>query len=144
MPPIYVNTDNPIGKKIFDASAAGSLADKAEAKMKSIVEKRVAKNAAFTIAKTDNPKGYTIRLKVASVTRDAGKTKVKITGEIVRYPPEVNKDGKEGEVMVSLGMQGNATADGTDDAALRDAIEAVAEDLADKSFKPMQDDWKNR
>jgi hypothetical protein len=46
--------------------------------------------------------------------------------------------------MVSTSMSGGATADGTSEASLLDAIEAVAESLVTKSIPIMRADYLKR
>ena len=54
-------------------------------------------------------------------------TKCTLSGSIARYPKGVTMQGAKGDEMLSLGWGGSATADGTNQGALLDCVEAVAE-----------------
>ncbi|HUK20251.1 MAG TPA: hypothetical protein VLV45_01700 [Gemmatimonadales bacterium] len=146
MPSIFVDTDNTdFSDKLFKGTKAGALSTKAENKMQAKVEGIIDKTAGFTRNKSDKqPKGYAIRLEVSKIEKADGKTKCTLSGSIVRYPPEVNKKGAVGEIMVSTGMQSKAIADGTSDGAVLDCIESTAEDLITKSIPYMRKDFLNR
>lgn len=138
---IYVHTDNSnVADKLYTALKAGAAAAKAEAKMQKAITKVVGKATGFTTTKTDDAKGYVIRLSVAKVEIVVNKTKCSLSGSIGYYPPKVTKKGDTGEEMLSTSMTGNATADGTNEAALLDCVEAIAEDLAAKAIPIMRTD----
>jgi hypothetical protein len=140
--PIFVDTDNAdFQNKLFNGFKAGDAADKAEDKMKTVVETIVGKAPGFTTQKGKDAKGYAIRLAVAKVEKGAGNVKCTLSGEIVRYPLGVNKKGEQGEEMVSAGMIGNGNATGTSQGAVVDCIEAVAQDLVTKAIPKMRADF---
>lgn len=142
--PIYVDIDNTDPKdKHFDASKAGHAAPKAEAKMEAAT-KRVLEKAGFTTAKAANAKGYTIRLEVSKVEVEGRETKCSVKGSIVRYPAGVTKSRGTGEEMLSLGWGGNAHATGTDEGAIVDCVEAIAEDMMRKGVPKMNADFMKR
>ncbi len=138
---IYVHTDNSnAADKLYTALKAGAAAAKAEAKMQKAITKVIGKATGFTTTKSDDAKGYVIRLSVAKVEIALNKTKCSLSGSIGHYPPKANKKGDLGEEMLSTSMTGNATADGTKEASLLDCVEAIAEDLATKAIPIMRTD----
>ncbi len=142
---IYIHTDNSnVADKLFVATRAGAAAAKAEAKMQAAVVRIVGKATGFTTTKSDDAKGYVIRLTLAKVDVTAGKTRCSVSGSIGRYPPTTNLKGDKGEEMVSTSMTGNATADGTKEQAIFDCVEAIAEDLATKAIPLMRTDMAKR
>lgn len=145
MPLIFVDTDNTdLKNKLFNGLKAGKSAAKAEEKMQKVVKKIIDKTAGFTTSKSENAKGYAIRLTVSKVEAGGHKTKCSLSGSIVRYPPTVTMKGDKGEEMVSTSMTGNGTVDGTSEGAVLDCIEAIAEDLVTKSVPIMRTDYVKR
>jgi mevalonate kinase len=146
MPPIYINTDNNDKKnKIYNANLTGSAVDAAENKIKEMVIKAFEKEAGFTTAKADNPKGYTIMLKVTTFKASGGDTTCTITGEILRYPKAPSKKGSADEkVMVSRDWSNTATASGKDTAAVLQCIESILELMVPKSIPVMKIDMTRR
>jgi hypothetical protein len=142
---IFVDTNNSNAKnKLYNGAKAGSSAATAEGKMQTVVTRIIDKAAGFTTTKFDKAKGYAIRLEVAKVDVADHKTKCSLSGSIVRYPPTATLNRGQGEEMVSTSMSGGATADGTSEASLLDAIEAVAESLVTKSIPIMRADYLKR
>lgn len=145
MPLIFVETSNTDPRqKLFNGLKAGASAAKAEEKMQKVVKKIIDKAGGFTTNKSENAKGYALRLTVAKVEVGAHQTKCSLSGSIVRYPPTVTKKGDKGEEMVSTSMTGNGTVDGTSEGAILDCIEAIAEDLVLKSVPIMRTDYVKR
>jgi hypothetical protein len=138
--PIYVDTD----KKLFNGRRAGSSSAKAEEKMQKVVKKIIDKADGFTTTKSENAKGYAINLTVSKIEAVGLKTKCSLSGWIESYPPTVNKDGEKVAKMVSAGMTGNGTVNGTSGGAVLDCIEAIAGDLATKSLPIMRNDDASR
>ena len=65
---IYVNTDNGnFQNKVYNGTLAKGDAAAVEKKMQEVVIKVIGKNPGFTTNKMPNPKGYPIRLKLASI-----------------------------------------------------------------------------
>lgn len=143
---IFVNTDNTDHKnKLYTAQLAGEHAHAAEETMKKVVTKIVDKAPGFSTAKTGNPKGYSIRLKVAKVEQLPNETKCTVAGEIVRYPNTFSSTQKGGgEAMVTTGMSGSATASGKGKFAVIDCVEAIAESLVAKTIPVMRQDMLKR
>ncbi|MGH7580585.1 MAG: hypothetical protein ACREM9_10470 [Gemmatimonadales bacterium] len=145
MAQIFVDTDNSnAGSKLFKAPLAGQAAGKAEAKMQAVVKRIIDKSAGFTTTKFDKAKGYAIRLQVSKLDVANHKTNCSLSGSIVRYPPTVTMKRGAGEEMVSTSMSGSATADGTSEGSLLDAVEAIAESLVTKSVPIMRADFLKR
>ena len=143
---IYVNTDNTnIKDKLFVAQLAGEHAHAAEETMQKIVIKVVGKAPGFSTAKTVNPKGYSIRLKIAKLEQLPNETKCTVSGEIVRYPNTFSSGHKGGgEAMVTTGMSGSATATGKGKFAVIDCVEAIVESLVAKTITVMRQDMLKR
>jgi hypothetical protein len=145
MSQIFVDTDNSNPtNKLFKGALAGAAAAKAEGKMQAVVKRIVDKSAGFTTTKFDKAKGYSIRLAVSKVDTANHKTSCSLSGSIVRYPATVTMSRGAGEEMVSTSMTGSATADGTTEGSLLDAVEAVAESLVTKSVPIMRADFQKR
>jgi hypothetical protein len=142
-PLIFINTDNTNPKdKLYRAVKAGGA--KAEEKMEKTVEKIIDKAPGFTTGSYDNAKGYTIRLTVASVDVGQHNVKCEISGAIEIYPPQATMKQGKGVEMLSTGMKGHAAADGTDERAILDCVEAITEDLTNKAIPIMKRDFNNR
>src|SRR5215213_8980065 len=134
MPPIYIHADNSDAKnKIFNASKAGAASADVEARIEKTLKTQINKNPGFSTNKGVNNKGYIIRLSVSEITVDGGKTKVRMKGEILYYPPRQTAKKGEGIEMLSTGMTGGAADDGTDKQAIIDAVEAITEELIKKA-----------
>lgn len=145
MPPIFVDTDNSDpSKKLYKGLNAGKSAATAEAKMQAVVKRIVDKAAGFTTTKFDKAKGYALRLEVSKVDTAGHRTSCTLSGSIVRYPPTVTMKRGTGEEMVTTNMSSGATADGTSEGSLLDAIEAIAENLVTKSVPIMRADYLKR
>jgi hypothetical protein len=146
MPPIFVDTDNSNPKaKIYDGSMAGQSADKAEAKMQSVVKAAVGSAAGFTTTKSKDAKGYVIRITITKIDKPGHETKCTLSGSIVRYPKEMTKSRGAGAQIVNTGTWGNtATASGTSENSLLDAVEAVAESMMKSGISGMSRDFLNR
>jgi hypothetical protein len=149
MPLIFVATDNSDPKnKLYDARKAGTSASAAEAAMQKVVKKVVGKAAGFTTLKSDQAKGYTIRLTISKLEVADRQTKCTLTGEIVRYPVTASrsKDASEGEHMVNIGeaWTGSGTATGTSEGSLLDLVEAIAESMVTRSIPAMKADFARR
>src|SRR4051794_18969640 len=114
MPAIFVDTDNSNAKdKLYDGSKAGQSAAKAEGKMQAVVKKVIDKAAGFTTTRTDDAKGYVIRLEISKLEVADHKTKCSLSGSIVRYPKAPTKVRGKGDDMLSTSWGGGAIADGT-------------------------------
>jgi hypothetical protein len=145
MPLIFVDLDSAdYNDKLFNALKAGDSAAKAEAKMQKVVKTIIDKAPGFTTNKTEDAKGYAIRLTVSKVEFANHRVNCSLSGDIVSYPPLVNKKGEKGEEMVSTGMAGNGFVDGTSQDAVVDCIEAIAESLVTKSVPMMRTDNSKR
>jgi len=145
MPLIFVDTDNSDpNKKLYNGLKAGSSAAKAEGKMQVVVKRIIDKAAGFSTTKFDKAKGYAIRLEVSKVEIADHKTTCRLSGSIVRYPPTVTMKRGAGEEMVSTSMSSGATADGTSEGSLLDAVEAIAESLVTQSLPIMRADYLKR
>ncbi len=144
--PIFVDTDNSDpANKLFKASKAGASAAKAEAKMQATVKKILDKTAGFTTVKVPNAKGYTVRMEISKLDVGGGNTKCSLSGSIVRYPKGATMKGGKGEEMLSLGWSGSAEATGTNEGALLDCVEAIAESMMTKNGIPtMNNDFPKR
>jgi hypothetical protein len=137
---IYVNTDNTnIKDKVYNGTLAKGDAAAAEKKMQEVVVKVIAKNPGFTTNKMPNPKGYSIRLKIAKLESTANQTKCTIAGELLRYPNTYSAKGS-GQAMVSTSFSGSATATGMGKYAIVDCVEAVAESMVEKAIPAMRSD----
>lgn len=141
---IFVDTDHGPSNKLYNGSKAGSSASKAEGKMQAVVKKIIDKTAGFTTVKDASAKGYTVRLEIAKLEVADHKTKCTLSGSIVRYPKGVTMQGAKGDEMLSLGWGGSATADGTNEGALLDCVEAVAESMIGKGVPVMRSDMLKR
>jgi hypothetical protein len=144
---IFVDTDNTVAaNKLYSASKAGAAAARAEKIMQDVVVAVIGKAPGFTLEKSDDAKGYQIRLEIAHVKVVARDTITKVKGQIVRYPKDVAEGGKgKGESMVSLGdWSAEATASGTKDAAILDGVQACAEKMVPKSINAMKADFLRR
>lgn len=147
MPTIFVDTDNssPDPKmKLYRGEGAGAAQFKAEDKIQKTVRKVLDKAADFTWTKFENAKGYSLRLSVAKVDVVKPDTKCSMTGEILLYPRQKTMKQGEGEEMVALRITGSATASGTGERSILDAVEAICEDLVPKTLKTMRDDYGKR
>jgi len=146
MPAIFVDTAHGPTNKLYDGSKAGASSGKAEAKMQAIVKSIIDHTAGFTTVKDANAKGYIVRLEIAKLEVADQKTKCKMSGSITRYPKAVAMGGAgKGDEMVSLGWGGNAMADGTNDAAMLDCVEAITEDMLKKTgINAMRNDFTKR
>lgn len=144
MPLIFINTDNSNPKdKIYVASASKS-AIKAEERMQKGVRAAVKDTSGFTTNKTDDARGYTIRLKFVKATVADQKTKCELTGELIRYPESgPNKKAGDG-TAVGFNFTGKGTVGGTDEGALLDCIEGVAKDMVIKAAPGMREDMTRR
>lgn len=142
--PIYIDTDNSnVKDKLYNGSKAGSAAVKVEAKMQAVVKKAVEK-AGFTTTKVPNAKGYSIRLEIANLEHAGHDTKCELKGSIVRYPKGITQSRGAGDEMLSLGWGGKATASGTDESAIVDCVEAIAESMMKKGVPVMNSDFMKR
>ena len=145
MPQIFVDTDNSNTKdKLYNGSKAGQSAAKAEEKMQAVVKKTIDKAAGFTTTKSDNSTGYVIRLEISKLEVADHKTKCTLSGSIVRYPKGATKSRGKGDVMLTSGWNGSATADGTSEGSLLDCVEAVAESMMTKAVPIMSADYLKR
>lgn len=145
MPLIFVDTDNSKpNDKLYKAGKAGEGAAKAESRMQSVVKRIIDKSAGFTTLHSDKAKGYSIRLEISKLDRSSNQTKCTLSGEIVQYPRKSTLKRGEGEVMLSTSMSSSATADGTSEGSLLDAVEATAESLVTKSVPIMKADFLKR
>lgn len=146
MSQIFVNTDNSNPRdKIFTAQLAGENAPAVEEVMQKVVVKVIGKNPGFITAKTANPKGYSIRLKISNLQQSPNETKCTVSGEIVRYPNTYSSSQKGGgEAMVTTGMSGSATATGKGKFAVIDCVEAITENLVAKTIPVMRQDMMKR
>src|SRR4051794_21266438 len=117
MAPIYINTDNSDKKnKIYIATKVGSaVVDAAESKMQDMVVAAFVKQPDFTTADVKNPKGYTLVFQVTEFSGSDNDATCKITGEILRYPPEKTKNKGTGaeKVMFSGDYSIKAAAQGS-------------------------------
>lgn len=141
--PIYVETNSTTKDKLFDASMAGKAAPKAEAKMVKMVKEAVDGAAGFTTAKTDDAKGYFVRLKISKFEAKVG-TKCTISGSIERYPKSVTKSRGAGAEMVTTGWSGSAEATGTSEQSVVDCVEAITESMLPKGITAMKADMLKR
>lgn len=146
MPPIFVDVDNSNAQaKLYNGKIAGDSADKAEAKMQSVVKKLVEKAPGFTTTKAGSPKGYTIRIAITKIERPGHETTCSLSGSIVRYPKGVTMKQGSGEEMVNVGPWGNsATASGTSEGSLLDCVEAVTESMMKSGIGAMNRDFLKR
>ena len=86
MPPIYINTENDPKEKLYDGAKAGTASADVETKMQTTLRKIINANAGFTTNKVADAKGYTIRLKVATLTVENNNTSCSLSGDILLYP----------------------------------------------------------
>jgi hypothetical protein len=141
--PIYVETNSTNKDKLFDASMAGTAATKAETKMQKMVKDAVENAAGFTTAKTDDAKGYYVRLKISKFEVN-GSTKCTISGSIERYPKSVTKSRGAGSEMVTTAWSGSAEASGHSDQSVVDCVEAITESMLPKGITAMKADMLKR
>lgn len=146
MPPIFVDVDNSNAKaKLYNGKIAGDSAEKAEAKIQTMVKKAVEKAPGFTTTKAGSPKGYTILIAITKIERPGHETKCTLSGEIVRYPKGVTTNRGAGAEMVTVGNWGNtATASGTSEGSLLDCVEAVTESMMKSGIGAMNRDFLKR
>ncbi|MGN6393630.1 MAG: hypothetical protein ACTHM9_15490 [Gemmatimonadales bacterium] len=146
MPNIFVDTAHGPTNKLYDGSKAGAASGKAEAKMQAVVKDQIDHAAGFTTVKDANAKGYIVRLEISKVEIADHKTKCKMSGSITRYPKGVAMGGAgKGDEMVSLGWGGSAMADGTNESAMLDCVEAITEDMLKKTgINAMRTDFAKR
>lgn len=147
MTQIFVDTDNSnLKDKLYDGLKAGKAAQKAEEKMQKMVRRVVDKATGFTTTKSGDAKGFAIRLSLSQVQVSGFNTKCSLSGSIVRYPATGSKSkaASRGEEMVSTSMTGGATATGTDELAVLDCVEAIAESLVAKAIPIMRTDYAAR
>jgi len=143
MPPIYVNTENTdVKDKMYNGLLAKEHAAAAEKKMQEVVVKTVGKDAGFTTSKPANPKGYSIKLKIAKLNSAGRETKCTMTGELLRYPKTYSVDGS-GSTMVSTSFNGSAAATGMGKFAVIDLVEVITESMIKKAIPAMKMDINN-
>ncbi|MEO5860523.1 MAG: hypothetical protein ABIR33_16450 [Pyrinomonadaceae bacterium] len=146
MPEIFVNTDNSNPHaKLFNGIKAGTEAKAVEDLMQKVVVKVIGKNPGFTTNTQLNPKGYSIKLEIATLIHDGRETSCSLKGELVRYPKtfsNVKKGG--GETMVSTSFTGSAKATGMGKFAVIDCVEAIAESMVPKTIAAMRQDMLQR
>ena len=143
---IFVNTDNTnAANKLFDGSKAGPEAKAVEETMQKIVIKIIGKNPGFTTAKTQNPKGYSIKLEIANLKQTGQETTCGLRGELIRYPNSFSgaKRGGAG-AMVSTSFTGSAKAIGMGKYAVVELVEAIAEGMVAKTIPAMRQDMLQR
>jgi hypothetical protein len=141
---IFINTDNSNPKdKIYVASASKSPI-KAEARMQKGVRAAVKDSSGFTTEKTEDARGYTIRLKFVKATVADQKTKCELSGELIRYPESGPKMKPGDGTSVGFNFTGKGAVGGTDEGALLDCIEGVAKDMVLKAVPGMKSDMANR
>ena len=138
--PIFVNTDNTNATdKMYNGLLAKENAAAAEKKMQEIVIKTVGKDPSFTTNKVANPKGYSIKLKIAKLETLGRETKCSMTGELLRYPNMRSVKGS-GVGMVSTSFNGSAAAVGMGKFAVIDLVEAITEGMIKKAMPAMKQD----
>ena len=139
--PIFVNTDNTnLTDKMYNGQLAKDNAAAAEKKMQEIVIKTIGKDPGFTTAKVPNPKGYTIKLKIAKLETTAHETKCSMSGEVLRYPSKKTATGS-GSEMVSTSFTGSAAATGMGKFAVIDCVEVITESMVKKAIPAMKLDF---
>lgn len=143
MPPIYINTENDPKDKIYDGSKAGTVSADVETKIQTTLRKLINANPGFTTNAIANAKGYTIRLKIATLTVENNNTSCSLSGEILLYPKSFSNKGASDQ-MLSTGMTGKAQASGADKQAILDCVEAITESLAKKAMPIMTADMAKR
>lgn len=140
MPLIFVNTDNTNPKeKMFNGALAKENAAAVEKKMQDMVVKVLSKTPGFTTNTMPNPKGYSIKLKLAKLESTQHETKCTITGELLRYPNTYSVKGS-GAGMVSTSFNGSAAATGMGKYAVTECVEAIAESMIGKAIPAMRID----
>jgi hypothetical protein len=140
-PLIFINTDNGNSQdKLYQAAKAGGA--KAEEIIQTTIKKIVEKAAGFTTNKSDDAKGYTIRLTVSEVAASGPNVKCSMSGSIEFYPPVATMKRGKGTEMLSTGMTGHASASGS--TAVLDCVEAIAEDLTKKAIPIMKANFADR
>jgi hypothetical protein len=140
MPPIYVNTDNTnVRDTMYNGLMAKENAIAAEKKMQEIVIKTIGKDPGFTTAKVPNPKGYSIKLKIAKLESTGRETKCSMSGELLRYPNTYSVEGS-GTAMVSTSFNGSAAATGMGKFAVVDLVEVITESMVKKAIPAMKMD----
>ena len=138
--PIFVNTDNTkVTDKMYNAQLAKENAAAAEKKMQEVVVKTIAKDPGFTTNKVANPKGYSIKLKIAKLESTHHETKCTLSGELLRYPNMKSMKGS-GVGMVSTSFSGSAAASGMGKFAVIDCVEAITESMVKKAIPAMKQD----
>jgi hypothetical protein len=138
MPPIYVNTDNTNATdKMYNGTLAKDNAAAAEKKMQEVVIKTIAKDPGFTTANVPNPKGYSIKLKIAKLESTGRETKCTVSGELLRYPNMKSIKGS-GVGMVSTSFTGSAAATGMGKFAVIDCVEVITESMIKKAIPAMK------
>ena len=138
--PIFVHTDNTnVRDKTYNGLLAKENATAAEKKMQEIVIKTIGKDPGFTTAKVPNPKGYSIKLKIAKLESTGHETKCSMTGELLRYPNMKSMKGS-GVGMVSTSFNGSAAATGMGKFAVIDLVEVITESMVKKAIPAMKMD----
>jgi hypothetical protein len=138
--PIFVYTDNTnFSDKTYNGLLAKENAAAAEKKMQEIVIKTIGKDPGFTTAKVPNPKGYSIKLKIAKLESTGHETNCSMTGELLRYPSKKTAGGP-GTEMVSTSFNGSAAATGMGKFAVIDLVEAITESMVKKAIPAMKID----
>ena len=141
--PIFVDTDNTnVKDKIYNGLLAKENAAAAEKKMQETVIKTVGKDPGFTTSKVANPKGYSIKLKIAKLETIGRETKCSMSGEVVRYPKTYSVEGS-GSTMVSTSFTGSAVAIGMGKYAVTDLVESITESMIKKAIPAMKLDINN-
>ena len=144
---IFINTDNSDKKnKIYNANLTGPAVDDAETKIKEMVIKAFKNKADFTTDPVENPKGYTIMLKVTTFKVSGGDTNCIITGEILRYPHTMSKKKGAGYEKVFMNQEwtGKAAASGKGTKPVVQCVEIITETMVPKSFEVMKSDMTRR
>ena len=137
MPQIYVNTDNTDPKeKLYVATLAGQQAAACEQMMKDTIVKAIAKDPTFTTVKMAGAKGYSIRLKIATLNQTPAGTSCSLSGEILLYPKVTYSKKGAGSLMLTTNMTGSATATGR--FAAVDCVVAITETLVKKALPIMR------
>ena len=139
---IYVNTDNSNpANKLFSATKAGKSAAAVEKRMQQTVIDAIGKAPDFN---TDTPgKGYSLRMKVQAETSGRS-TKYTVPVEVIRYPSSAAKGGKGEEMVPTTSRPGSATVEGSSEADLLDAIEALTQSNVKASLPVMRIDMTRR
>ena len=140
MPLIFVDVDNSDpDHKIFKALKAGDQAKAAEAKMQEVTKRVIDADKAHDFTTENpkqNPKGYVVLITLAKVEADSRNAKCTLTGEIVQYPRERNKNGDIGDVSVAMKMTTSGGVQFTKDPVVA-CVEAMTQDLVEKTIPVM-------